>query len=173
MKFREIKCDGIERFFKQLFDTRKGGLTARPLATDELFGLEPYILDGVLVWSVGGKLNACQRPIRSRTAKIDPFQVFPQLDTPMVRCTIPAENNLFAFVLLAQELDENERPFGIAGLNGNDRQRTRIGIDGAIIRLSLPLIEDRDRDPGIAWPPHVTTGIAPHEMTFIDVEHDH
>lgn len=103
---------------------------------------------------------------------IDSFEILTKRGTPMIRCPIPTKDDALPRILLAQILDKEARPRGIANPQGHHNQRATICIDRPVLRLTLPFVYHRNPDTLVAWPPDIATGITSNKMTFINIQHD-
>ena len=100
------------------------------------------MLNWILLRCIGGELDTGYWPIFARVVEIYAFKIRTKGNTPMIRCTIPADKKSFSCVLESQVLNKDERPCGISGIERHNTQFASKRINCAVIRLTLPLIAD-------------------------------
>ena len=130
------------------------------------------MLNWILLRCIWCELDTRYRPFLTCIMQINCFKIRTKIATPVIRCTIPADNEPFSCILESEIFNKDERPLRISCIAWDDTQLARERINCAIIGLALTLIANRHRYALVAWTPHIATCIIPSEMTFVKVQYD-
>lgn len=144
-----------------------------PLTAYSPLAGQPYILHRILRGFVGGKPNKVNDLLRVRTLRaMQVDQIVVHQMGGMIGGAIPHHDQATSLKDLAKIFQKGRRVFFASPVGFPENRPSGQQIAGPIVRLPGPNIFDRHHDALSARSPHIATGIAPQQMTFIHHQHD-
>lgn len=115
--------------------------------SDQSLRLQPDILNRVLLGIIGCKPNTGDFPARFIQSLIHRGEIFLDRKRSMVTGSIPDQGNTTLGTLLKEVFEKGNRAVGIALLEGLNQTLLIIEVDGSIVCLPIPLVEDGHFNP--------------------------